>query len=203
MNKSDLEIKNGRVIKYTGYAKSVTIPDGVTSIGYCAFSNGKNLKKINIPNSVTYVASGAFIYCENLKSKQANYKAVTIQKDCTLWCKGYKFLPNEWSKEENPILCKRGYHYCTNLFDIFNYYSGRLNEDIAIFECEVGDIVLQSDNNSKCCTNTIKLVHRLSNEKIIELLNTNSRDSEISISKIITTILACSLLCGLVLGYSC
>lgn len=43
-----------------GYAKSVIIPDGVTTIEGSAFSGCKNLANITIPDSVTSIGSSAF-----------------------------------------------------------------------------------------------------------------------------------------------
>lgn len=47
---------------------SVTIPNSVTSIGKCAFSDCENLTSMNIPDSVTSIGGSAFHYCRNLTS---------------------------------------------------------------------------------------------------------------------------------------
>ena len=47
---------------------SITIPDGVTSIGYVAFQNCSNLTSIIIPNSVTSIGEDAFYNCSGLTS---------------------------------------------------------------------------------------------------------------------------------------
>ena len=49
-------------------AKSITIPDSITTIGEYAFSYCYNLKKISIPDSVKTIGEGAFYNCEKLKS---------------------------------------------------------------------------------------------------------------------------------------
>ena len=47
---------------------SVTIPDGVTSIGMASFWNCKNLTSVNISDSVTEIGLGAFYGCSGLKN---------------------------------------------------------------------------------------------------------------------------------------
>jgi hypothetical protein len=62
--------------KLTGVT-SVTIPNGVTSIGHDAFYLCGNLTNITIPTSVTNIGRYAFYYCTNLTS-------VTIQNGVTI-----------------------------------------------------------------------------------------------------------------------
>ena len=45
---------------------SYVIPDGVNSIGYCAFSGCKSLSSLVIPDSVTSIGDYAFVACESL-----------------------------------------------------------------------------------------------------------------------------------------
>ena len=47
---------------------SITIPEGVTSIGYEAFYNCRSLTSIAIPDSVTSIGNGAFLGCDSLTS---------------------------------------------------------------------------------------------------------------------------------------
>ena len=51
---------------------SVTIPDSVTSIGEYAFYWCTSLRSITIPDSVTSIGSYAFSYCESLKEVYCN-----------------------------------------------------------------------------------------------------------------------------------
>lgn len=150
---------------------SVTIPDGVTDIRWRAFEGCKRLTSIVIPDSVTNIGNCAFFNCTKLKSEYANYKAFIIYKD-DIKCRDYIFKPNEWTEEITEIeLCEKGYHFCTNLFEIFNYYSGRIDKDIAIYECEIGEKIIHDDKNSKSVTNRIKPVKRLYQKDIIKILN--------------------------------
>ena len=45
---------------------SIVIPEGVTKIGYCAFSNCESLKSIEIPKNITEIGVGAFYGCKAL-----------------------------------------------------------------------------------------------------------------------------------------
>lgn len=149
----------------------VTIPDSVTSIGHCAFFGCTGLTSVNIPDSVTIIGIYAFWGCTGLTSPIANYKAFSI-KEGKLSCRNYAYTQGEWSNDiTDPVLCKRGYHFCTNLFSIFNYYCGAIDKDIAIYICEVGDAVISNDISGKCVTNKIKPVMRLYHKDIIRILN--------------------------------
>lgn len=149
---------------------SVAIGNSVTSIGCYAFYRCNNLTNVTIGNGVTCIGCCAFYNCLNLKSPLANYKAFVLS-DGKISCRDYEFHENKWSDEiKNIELCEKGYRYCTNLFEIFNYYYGTLDKDIAIYLCDVGDNVIQS-NTSKCVTNKIKPVKRLYREDVIRILN--------------------------------
>ena len=149
---------------------SVTIGNSVTSIDLGAFYDCNGLTNISIPDSVTRIRRGAF-YDTNLKSKVANYKAFRLKGD-KLFCQKKEYREGVKNRVKGVLeLCRNGIHYCTNLFDIFNYYHGELDKDIAIYEIEVGDKVIKSDNGSKCCTNSCVLKKRLYREDIIRILN--------------------------------
>ena len=62
----DTKLIAGRGFRDCSKLTSVTIPDGVTSIGDEAFSGCKSLKSIVIPNSVTNIGNKAFYYCTSL-----------------------------------------------------------------------------------------------------------------------------------------
>ena len=62
----DFEISEGVLIKYKGTAEVVAIPEGVTSIGGCAFYDCRGLTSITIGNSVTSIGAYAFSYCTGL-----------------------------------------------------------------------------------------------------------------------------------------
>jgi len=66
---------------------SVTIPDGVTKIGYGAFNGCKSLASVEIPSSVTKIGAGAFYKCTSLASVEIPAGVTEIAKsafeDCT------------------------------------------------------------------------------------------------------------------------
>ena len=147
---------------------SVTIPDSVTSIEGCAFSGCTSLTSVTIPDSVTSIGICAFDECTGLKSSKSNYKAFNLKKG-KLFCRDYEYTLGKWSEEiPEPVLCMKGYHFCTNLFSIFNYYYGEIDKDIAIYECEAGDKVIS--DGEKSVTNKIKPVRRLNRKEIYALM---------------------------------
>lgn len=150
---------------------SITLGNSVTSIGVQAFYNCSSLTSITIPDSVTSIGGGAFSYCNNLKSRESNYKAFKI-KNGKLFCKNKEYKVGRRNFVQGELkLCENGIHYCTNLFEVFNYYCGKIDEDIAIYEVEPGLRIIKDDCNSKCCTNLIRLGKRLYREDIIRILN--------------------------------
>ena len=50
-----------------GLPSVITIPDGVTYIGYASFTFCLNLEEITIPASIKYIGSRAFQLCERMK----------------------------------------------------------------------------------------------------------------------------------------
>ena len=157
---------------------SVKIGNGITFIGHSAFYRCFKLTSITIPDSVTGIGNGAFYECNNLKSRESNYKAFEIRGG-KLFCrkKEYKLDKRNFVQGE-LILCRRGVHYCTNLFEIFNYYWGKIDEDIAIYEVKPGSKIVEDKYCSKCCTNSIRLVKRLYKEDIIKILNGGKDENE-------------------------
>lgn len=148
------------------------IPNYVTSIGGAAFCGCKGLTSITIPDGVTNIGADAFNK-SGLESRKANYKAFRIMDD-ELVCIGEKYKPNKWNVYVGNLeLYESGIHYCTNLFEIFNYYWGELDKEIAIYECEVqGEDITDTDTEySLHCCREIKPIKRLSRQDIIDILN--------------------------------
>ena len=67
------------LIKYPdGKQGGYIIPNSVTTIGECAFSNCSNLTEVNIPNSVTTIGGSAFAFCSNLTEVNIPNSVTTI-----------------------------------------------------------------------------------------------------------------------------
>ena len=62
------DIEEGVLKKYSGAAVDVTIPNGVTEIGNCAFENYTLLVSVNIPEGVKEIGRSAFRDCKSLAS---------------------------------------------------------------------------------------------------------------------------------------
>ena len=102
--------------------------------------------------------------------------------------KGYKVFNGDWTcrdfkyevgktyeMEEAPQCCGRGFHFCTNLADCFNYYSFNTNNKVAEVEA-LGEIDKDNDD-TKHCTNKIKIVRELAWEEVLTLCNSGNRNS--------------------------
>ncbi len=68
--------------EYNNLIKTVTILEGVTSIGDLSFKNCKNLKKVVIPNSVKVIGIGAFSNCFELSKVVFDTKNSNLEYIC-------------------------------------------------------------------------------------------------------------------------
>lgn len=65
-----MEIKNGTLIKYNGFAEFITIPDCVKEINCEAFKNCSSIKCINISSETVAIGDYAFAECHSLQTIQ-------------------------------------------------------------------------------------------------------------------------------------
>lgn len=150
---------------------SVTIGNGVTSIENCAFSRCTDLTSITVGNGVISIGRCAFSVTR-LTSKPDNYKAFLLTVTGKLLCRDKTYAVGKKSVVEGELkLCKNGIHYCTNIFDIFNYYSGGYGEDFVIGLCEVSDENIGGSSDSKRCARWVKPTRILSREEVIKIMN--------------------------------
>ena len=177
---------------------SVTIPDSVTYIGQYAFTYCSSLITIDIPDSVTFIGDGVFFNCENLESidipdsvtfigKSAFDKiGLTLPKKYTedgrliaykaftadMTCRKFQYEEGKTYEIEGKIkCCFRGFHACTDLLDIFNYYSGEIGKDIYIHEVYLSGDIDEFNGDSKVCASKIEIGRRLSVNNINEIIN--------------------------------
>ena len=83
---NSLVIVNGILIDGRTCSGKVTIPDGVTSIGYRAFQNCTGLTSITIPKSVTSIGDSAFFECAELTSINIPEGVTSIGKHAFFEC---------------------------------------------------------------------------------------------------------------------
>ena len=143
---------------------SVTIPDSVTSIGDWAFARCTDLTSVTIPDSVTSIGDGAFYRCGNLV-KTGYFKATNGNMTCRnmVYKLGTKYC------QQNISLCKKGFHFCENAYDLLNYYNGQIGKDVRFFTIECEDVSPQTGRDSKKVCGIIKLVREITS--YAELLN--------------------------------
>lgn len=175
--------------------KRLMVPEGVRFIKPYTFMGCKNLKEIILPDSLESLSSDAFYSCYDLErvqfgsglkyfggdcfryapieSKPGAYKAFEITELGELRCRDtYYELGKRTSARGRLKICSNGIHYCTNLFEIFNYYSGFYGEEFVIAECEVSEEKQSAyPNGTKCCARWIVPKKILSREELIKLMN--------------------------------
>ena len=154
---------------------SITIPNSVTSIVYFAFYKCYSITSITIPNSVTKIGCWAFNKCRNLKNVIIGDKTYETQTVVNGKCKAYKAFNADltcrdfqyeegktYEFEGKPELCKRGFHACLKLTDVFNYYIGKIGKNIVIHEVELEGISKERNyDDSKVVAKKITIGKRI------------------------------------------
>ena len=91
-----------------------------------------------------------------------------FNKDWT--CNGFQYeVGGTYEMKESPICCNRGFHFCTNLTDCFNYYA--FNSDNKVAEVEAIGEVVSDSGDTKHCTNKIKIINELTWHEVLDLVN--------------------------------
>ena len=85
-------------------------------------------------------------------------------------CRGFQYSVGKTFEEDvTPSCCNRGFHFCTELKDCFNYYSFNPNNKVAEVEA-LGEIDTERTGN-KHCTNKIKIIREISWEEVLKMIN--------------------------------
>ena len=88
-----------------------------------------------------------------------------------LICKGKQYAENTVFEEDEATVCKKGMHFCKNLFDVLDYYP--LVDDKGEFsdfaEVEALDEPV-TDDNKKFCSKKLKIGAKLSFSEFVEAM---------------------------------
>ncbi|MFR2663573.1 MAG: pentapeptide repeat-containing protein, partial [[Clostridium] scindens] len=86
-------------------------------------------------------------------------------------CRNFQYEVGKTFEEEViPICCDRGFHFCKELKDCFNYYQFDPNNKVAEV-IALGDVDDDGGNSSKCCTNKIQIVREISWQEVLDMVN--------------------------------
>ena len=106
---------------------------------------------------------------EEKKNIVKGYKA--FNDDWT--CRDFQYeVGKEYTMPESPKCCERGFHFCLKAVDCFSYYN--FNPDNKVAEVEAFGDIDYHDDDSKACTNGIRIVRELTWGEVLELVNTGT-----------------------------
>lgn len=142
---------------------STTIPEGVTEIGYMAFSKYKNLTTISLPNSLTIIGGAVFQYCNRLTSvtpagSSAQTGVITLPESVTSIGSMAFYYCEKITKVTIPsnvttIYGTNPFEYCHNLEELTvasgntKYYS----ENNCIIERDTKTLIVGIPNSGGGC----------------------------------------------------
>ena len=91
-----------------------------------------------------------------------------------LTCRGFQYRVGEVFEEDcEPALCRRGFHFCKTIADVYKFYPTSDNTRICKVEA-IGDI--DDDGDIKLCTNKIKILEEIT-DVVVKKCNSNASSS--------------------------
>ena len=75
-----------KLVKYTGTATAVSVPNGVKTIGADAFAQNSALSSVTFPDSLEKIESGAFSGCSELRRMVVPEGCKTIENGAFAYC---------------------------------------------------------------------------------------------------------------------
>lgn len=89
-------------------------------------------------------------------------------------CRGFKYEVGKTYKENViPSICAKGFHFCKNARDCFNYYSFNSNNKVAEVIAH-GEI---DEGDDKCCTNKLEIVREIPWHELLTIVNIGKANS--------------------------
>lgn len=86
-------------------------------------------------------------------------------------CKGYQYEVGKTFKEDvTPKCCHAGFHFCLEAADCFRYYD--FDPDNKVAEVIALGSVDYEKNNTKACTDEIKIIREIPWEEVLRIVNT-------------------------------
>lgn len=91
-------------------------------------------------------------------------------------CRGFQYeVGKTYKQDEDPKICERGFHFCTNICDCFNYYPFNPSNKVARIVA-LGEIDTE-EGDSKYCTNIIKILEEVSWDEVLTLANVGKKNT--------------------------
>jgi len=89
---STFNIESGKLIKYKGTDRTVTVPNDVKVIGKGAFEDNDTVEKIVLPSSVEMIEGYAFWGCDNLKTVSLGSGLKAVDDFAFTNCDGLEYM---------------------------------------------------------------------------------------------------------------
>ena len=147
--------------------KKLKMPDGVTTIGNCAFRGCSNLTSISIPDSVTSIGNGAFETCGKLTSIEIPDSVTSIS---AYTFNGCSKLTSISIPDSVTSIGESAFYNCISLTSIAISDSVTSIGNCAFYNCKSLTSIAVSDNNNNYSADEYALYNK-NKTKIIQFYN--------------------------------